>query len=60
MAKIPNVTPNPKQAAIMALVAAFFGVSVLYYPPLKPVCEALNFCTPDVVAEPSVSGTTVL
>lgn len=36
--------PNPKQTAIMAVVAALFVLATLYYPPLLPVCQALNFC----------------
>ena len=35
---------NPKTAAWMALAVAAFGVAVLYYPPLLPLCQAINFC----------------
>lgn len=44
---------NPKTAALVALVGAMFVAAVAFYPPLKPVCVALSFCTDEVVEIPA-------
>lgn len=52
MADAPKTPVNPKTVAIMGAVAALFALAVAYYPPLLPVCQALNFCkTPVAVDE---------
>lgn len=51
MATTPSPAPvNPKQAAIIAVVIAVLGAAVLWFPALKPVCQALGGCADPVPA----------
>lgn len=46
MANTPAPKPvvNPKQAAIIAVLVAILGAAVLWFPALKPVCQAVGGC----------------
>lgn len=35
---------NPKQAAIIAVLVALLAALVLWFPALKPVCQAVGGC----------------
>lgn len=44
MAIAPKPVVNPKQAALIAVVIAILGALVLWFPALKPVCQAVGGC----------------
>lgn len=53
--KTPSTLPT-KSAAIIAAVGAVMVVAVLYVPALLPVCQALNFCPPDLIEVPATDA----
>jgi hypothetical protein len=48
----PKAPANPLIGLIMAVVVAALGLAVYFYPPLKPVCQALGGCA-DPVEQPA-------
>ncbi len=52
MATAPAKPPvNPKQAAIIAVLVAILAALVLWFPALKPVCQAVGGCADAPVSD---------